>query len=305
MRGGSILPCMRPDTPLRTLIATLLPLISACSGLGLRGGDYRVYETDGGQEIELEHMVRELATADVVFLGEEHDNDAGHRLQLWTFEMLLELRGDLILSLEQFEADVQGDLDRYLAGEIDEETFLAASRPWGNYDEHYRPLIEVARRAGLPVLAANIPRPVARQVAYEGLYSVGNLRIAPWTVWVDEPEYAQHFARAMGRSHLSSQDGGLKRWFAAQCIKDEKMAESIQRALEAARAEGRDPLVVHLCGKFHSNHRLGTVSRLLRRVPDLDVRVVGMNSDEVLRRELSRVERDQGDFIWLVEPEDR
>jgi uncharacterized iron-regulated protein len=294
---------MRPDTLLRAHFVLILPLLSACSGIGRRGGDYRVYETAGGQEIELERMVRELSDVDVVFLGEEHDNDAGHRLQLWTFEMLLELRGDLILSLEQFEADVQPDLDLYLAGAIDEQTFLSSSRPWGNYDQHYRSVVEAARRENLPVLAANIPRPVARQVAYEGLYSVGNLRIAPWTVWVEEPDYARRFARAMGHNHMPAQNGALQRWFAAQCIKDEKMAQSIEQAVEAARAEGRNPLVVHLCGKFHSDYRLGTVSRLQRRMPDLELRVVGMNSDEVLRRKLGADEREQGDYVWLVKPQ--
>ena len=290
--------------PTHRLLALWIPLLAAgCSGLGVRGGDYRVYETAAGTEIELDQLVAEVADADVVFLGEEHDNDAGHRLQLWTIEMLLEQRGDLIIGLEQFEADVQGLMNAYLSGEIDEEAFLDGSRPWGNYPEHYRPVIELARRKGLEVVAANIPRPLARLVAYESLYAVGNQPLAPWTVWVDEPEYAQRFAHAMGRSHMSPDDGGLQRWFAAQCIKDEKMALSLSEAVEAARAEGRDPLVVHLCGKFHSDYRLGTVSRLARYQPDLDIRVVGMNSGEVLARELSEEERRQGDYVWLVRPQ--
>lgn len=295
---------MKAPTLHSALLALLVCAISSCSTLGIRGGDYRVYETQGGTEVELDAMALDLAQADVVFLGEEHDNDAGHRLQLWTVKMLAEERPDLVISLEQFEADIQDVLDAYLAGDIDEEEFLANSRPWGNYHEHYRPIVEFARREGLPVVAANIPRPLASRVAKEGgLYAVGHERFAPWDVWTDEPEYAQRFARAMGRTHISDSDTGLQRWFAAQCIKDAMMAESIAEVWNDLEP-GRRPLVVHLCGKFHSDFGLGTVSRLKRRRGELDVRIVGMESDEVLRRELTEYERRLGDYVWLVEPMD-
>jgi len=288
------------STLLHTLLSPMLLCLASCTGLGLRGGDYCVYETRTGAKIELARLVDELSTVDVLFLGEEHDNDAGHRLQLWTLEMLAESGRDLVISMEQFEADVQSPLDSYLAGTLDEKEFLRDSRPWSNYAEHYRPLIEFAKREGLPVIAANIPRRLAKRVAHEGLYSVGNERLVPWRVWTDEPAYAQRFAKAMGRAHYDENQGGLRRWFAAQCTKDEKMAESIAHTLDLAHARGEQPLLVHLCGKFHSDYYLGTVSRLHRRRPELNLRVVGMNSDRVLDRELDADERSQADYIWLV-----
>ena len=60
----------------------------------------------------------------------------------------------VVLSLEQFERDAQPALDDYLAGRIDEAAFLAKARPWGNYREAYRPLIEFCKARGLPVVAA-------------------------------------------------------------------------------------------------------------------------------------------------------
>src|SRR5690349_22509367 len=46
---------------------------------------------------------------------------------------------------EMFERDVQPALDAYLAGRLSEKDFRAQSRPWGNYDTAYRPLIERAK----------------------------------------------------------------------------------------------------------------------------------------------------------------
>jgi len=292
-----------------TLRAIALPALlflfacSSCTSLGLGGGGFEVRETAGGGELSLGEMARQLAQADVVFLGEEHDNDVGHDLQLRTLRLLAEERPRIVLSLEQFEADVQGPLDDYLTGRIDEATFLESSRPWPNYNAHYRPMVELARRRGWPVLAANVPRPLASRVAKEGgLYAVGHEPLVPWEVWVEEPEYADLFARAMGRRRMRDDDWGLQRWFAAQCVKDEKMAESIADFLSDSPA-GERPLVVHLCGKFHSNYRLGTVSRLQRRLPELDLRVVSMISGPNRSRELGPEERRLGDYVWLVPPQ--
>lgn len=279
-------------------------LFASCSGLGVRGSDYRLYEAPSGEEIELDAIVADLATRDVVFLGEEHDNDVGHQLQLWTVRQLYRSRPNLVISLEQFEADVQERLDLYLGGAITEEELLAEARPWGNYAAHYRPVVEFARERNLPVIAANIPRPLASRVAKRGLDAVGGERFAPWFVWTDEPEYRRLFAEAMGRGHAmgGEVDEGLERWFTAQCIKDEKMAQSIAGVLAAAGDDA--PLVVHLCGKFHSDYHLGTVSRLKRYRPGADVAVVSMQSDDRLGRDLSEDERRVGEYLWVVRPQD-
>jgi uncharacterized iron-regulated protein len=298
-RAGSILRRMSPRSKrAAAALPLLLVLLASCRASGERV-DHRIYAGDGA-EAAFDAMIADLSEADVVFLGEEHDNDVGHRLQLETVRALHAARPELVISLEQFEADVQGVLDLYLAGGIDEAEFLERSRPWPNYAEHYRPVIEYARANGLEVVAANVPRPEARRVAYEGLGVAGELEHAPWSTWVEEPEYAERFAAAMGRAHMAEEDEGLRNWFAAQCTKDDKMAESIARAVVAGRSAGGDPLVVHLCGRFHSDYRLGTASRLLRRLPTLDVRVVGMDSGGDLGRGLEGDELRLGDYVWRV-----
>ncbi len=284
-------------------LLSLSALLTACQSTGLAAADHRTFETQWGQSVPLSVMADDLAQADVVFLGEEHDNDVGHRLQLETFEALIARHPKVILTLEQFEVDIQGQLDLYMAGAIDQETLLKTTRPWPNYLRHYAPIIELAKQHRIPVIAANIPRPVARRIAYEGPGIKSEEWLAPPMIWIDEPEYAQRFARAMGRTPDEEYDEGLERWFTAQCAKDEIMAQSISQVLVRGWSLGQKPLVVHLNGKFHSDHRLGTVSRLLRRHPRLNVRVVGMNSDDVRDRTLNPDEMRQGDYVWLVQPQ--
>lgn len=292
-----ILPALRTLLPL-----LLLPLVLACSSLGSGEGGARIYDTRTGEEVTLDAMANDLASRDVVFLGEEHDNDVGHQLQLSTVRALYARHPRLAISLEQFEADVQGRLELYLIGAITEEEFLAEARPWPNYPQHYRPIVEFAREHGLPVLAANIPRPLASKVAHEDLGAIRGVDFAPRMVWTDEAEYAKLFAAAMGQGHGGGpMQAMMASFFAAQCVKDDMMAESM---VELLAVEGEDPpLVVHLCGKFHSDYHLGTVSRLQRRRPTLDLAVVSMESDPSRKRSLTEDERRRGEYLWLVPPQ--
>lgn len=283
-----------------SLLAIIVVFCSACRSIG-SGSIERVANH---HSTSVASAAKELADADVVYLGEEHDNDVGHELQL---ELTIEMhrkRPEMVVSMEQFEADVQVFLDAYLAGAIDESMFLAHSRPWPNYAEHYRPVVEWAKQNGVPVLAANIPRRHARTVAYNGLGGSDYSLWSPWIVNTDEPAYLSRFMQAMGGSAHETANASMRRWFAAQCIKDDMMAQSIASVFERAHANGdAAPLVVHWCGRFHSDYRLGTVSRVASRLPDLDQRVVSM----IPGREGSRPAPDGlaiGDFVMRVPVQD-
>ena len=56
----------------------------------------------------------------------------------------------------------------------------------------------------------------------------------------------------------------IGRFYEAQCVKDETMAESIARALDAHP----DALVVQVAGGFHVEEGLGTVERVTRRAKE-------------------------------------
>ncbi len=84
----------------------------------------------------------------------------------------------MTVSLEMFERDVQPSLDAYLGGTISEEEFLKASRPWPRYATDYRPLVEFAKDRAWPVVAANVPRRYAADIAKTGIASLSALPTA-------------------------------------------------------------------------------------------------------------------------------
>src|SRR3954465_2618273 len=102
------------------------------AGRGKKDGPaYRVYREDG-TAASMEDIVSGSRKAEVVFFGEEHDDPIGHQVELKLLQQLS--KGTTVaLGLEMFERDVQAIVDEYLAGWINEASFLKASRPWPNY----------------------------------------------------------------------------------------------------------------------------------------------------------------------------
>jgi uncharacterized iron-regulated protein len=233
-------------------------------------------------------MESDLATADLVFLGEQHDDANTHRLELAVLEGLMRRHAKVVLSLEMFERDVQEPLDHFSMGHMEESEFLKVSRPWPEYGTDYKPLVDLAIAHGWPVIAADVPRPIAAEVARSGLEVLQaksdddkKLFAAELKCPTDD-EYFQRFTVAMGGGHTTSGAAtsdaakSMERYYYSQCLKDETMAESIASAYTAAALSSPHPVVVHVTGAFHSDYGQGTVVRTLRRLPGKRAAVVSM-----------------------------
>lgn len=257
----------------------------------------RVYDSRKKKWIDFETLVQRANGVDLVFVGEQHDNTPGHVMELALMEGIARRRaaggGPVTLSLEMFERDAQEPLTAYLNGTRDEASFLAASRPWPNYVPDYRPLIELARTQKWPVIAANIPRPLASMVSRSGLQAFDTLSadVRAKQVAADiscpDDRYGKLFKAWFGEAMNSAGHGApqagpsvsedsvkklavsaaatSQRYYEAQCVKDETMGESVARALTDGRSRGKGALVVHMNGSFHTDYTLGTADRALRR----------------------------------------
>lgn len=244
----------------------------------------RAVELPSGTNVGFPALVQRALAADVVFFGENHDDPETHRVELGLLDAIGRSGRPVILSLEMFERDAQSLLNDYLANRITEADFLAKSRPWDRYVTDYRPMVELAKANGWPVVASNIPRPMASAVGRKGLAALDTLTPAErsWAardIQCPEDAYRARFMETMrghssGGAAASAADtlptAAANRFYFAQCIKDETMAESIVEA----RRRSPNAIIVHYDGAFHSDYRQGTVDRVRRRSPDLRMLVI-------------------------------
>ncbi len=266
---------------------------------------HRVYKSKKKSFTDFEAMLAEVVKSDVVFLGEQHDDPGTHRLERAALEGIGRRRAQVVLSLEMFERDAQAKLDEYVAGKTDEADFLKNSRPWPKYTTDYRPLVELAKAKGWPVIASNVPRRLASVVSRKGLVGVDSLSSADRGFVAAQLEcphdrYFERFKESMGDmsghgQKISAEEAAamVSRFYDAQCVKDETMAE----AIADARTKWPDALVVHVTGAFHTDFAQGTAERATRRLPGARIAVASFVPSEDLDTADGKKIRKQGDFI--------
>jgi uncharacterized iron-regulated protein len=117
--------------------------------------------------------VAEVArAADVVGIGEAHDNPAHHSLQSLLLERMADGGQRPVVALEMLAEDQQATLDQALA-ETTSAADLADRLQWHAHGwpdfAMYFPLFEAARRYRLPVLAADLNVEARRMISRRGL----------------------------------------------------------------------------------------------------------------------------------------
>ena len=304
----------RSAHPRRATLAVVALLAAACApartppaAVVAPVSAFRVHDSSRSRDATFDAMIADLARADVIFIGEQHDDPATHALELAILDGVSRRRDRVVLALEMFERDVQPLLAEYLAGRLPEADFLARSRPWPRYATDYRPLVELASRKGWPVVAGNVPRRLASLVARAGLAGLDTVPPSDRPFLARElrcetsGRYYDRFVQTMtghGGPADSAGDAARRattdRFYAAQCVKDETMAESVVTAL---RDGGAGTLVVHVNGAFHSDFALGTAERVKRRRPDARIVVVTAVPVADPAAEDPAPVRAQGDYV--------
>lgn len=253
--------------------------------------------TQKGKLYDLEDALEFLMDYQVIFVGEEHGSRVSHHAEHSLLKGLSELDPKLVLALEMFERDVQDSVDKYLKGKISEKKFLKQSRPWPNYLEDYRPLIEFAKKKRIPVIAANIPRRAAAAVSKANEISPDVLEedriYLPKVLHLKSKEYYERFISSMDEMVYTSPMRSIERdgLYKAQVLKDAVMAESIEPYM--------DRRILFCCGHFHSDYHLGIPYQLKKNHAKLRVAVIAMASsvDPLPMKDRSKV----ADYIWVEE----
>lgn len=223
-----------------------------------------------------------LQMADIVVIGEQHDDATGHAVQLAVTENLLS-NGRGALALEMLERDEQHLIEDYRDGIIDAETFatLTHSTDWsggGSWAAWYQPCIDAAIDRGSVVIAANAPRRYVKQARKVGWESLAKLDMdrRKLVSHPDHPidgQYRDRFFELMG-GHDESNEADqevVESFYRAQQVWDATMARS---SIDALGAHG--PPVILLVGRFHSDWSGGTVNQIQRRAPSARVLTISL-----------------------------
>jgi len=216
-----------------------------------------VWTVPGGGRIAAPKILARAAKAQVVLLGESHDDADHHRWEAQTVAALSALQPKLVLGFEMFPRRVQPALDRWVAGELSEAAFLKAAdwpQVWGYNAAFYLPLFHFARMHRAPMVALNVEREFVRAVRAGGLQAVAPEKREGVSAPAAASEaylarlfhaYAQHPENK--GSVPARTDPEFLRFAEAQLVWDRAMAQ----ALAAAAARHPQALVIGVMGSQH------------------------------------------------------
>lgn len=253
---------------------------------------YQIF-TKEGVETDFNALVDQAKQSDVILFGEQHNSAIAHWLQLELTVALIE-SSKIKLGAEMFERDNQVALNSYINGEIDQKGLDTLARLWSNYQTDYAPLVNLAKKNNIELIATNIPRRYANLVFRNGFSVLDTLStaekkwIAPLPIDFDPelPTY-KNILTMMG-------DHGTPELVKAQAIKDATMAYSI---LEHRK---KNEIFLHYNGAYHSDFFEGIVWYLKLKEPDLNYFVISTVTQKDINT-LDQEHKSKGDFIIVVD----
>ena len=151
-----------------------------------------IFDTTSLSTVEIEELANRLAEADVVLLGEEHTAMDQKLVHARLVERMAEAGATSCSPWSSSSAEMPRP--RPVGPGRDRRTRAAARRGGGTTAagyrwEYYRPVMEVARTHGIPVVGVNVPREIPREVNRGGLEALrrpagrsgggGHRRVAP------------------------------------------------------------------------------------------------------------------------------
>lgn len=195
--------------------------VDAASVAGRDPRGLAIYDARRDERIDWTVMIARINNADVIVLGEQHDDGVAHATQLAVVQDVAEMHPNRgALSMEMLERDDQAATDDYIEGLMDATAFAktTSSTDWageGSWAKWYQPIIDAAVSDGWTVIAANAPRRylrIARSQGYERLAAMPPARrelIAIPKTW--PAAYRQRFIdvmNGMGGEDEEDDEGG-------------------------------------------------------------------------------------------------
>lgn len=242
------------------------------------------WQVPGGEVVSRATVIERASQAQVVLLGENHDDAAHHRWQLETLAALYRTAPGLSVGVEMFPRRLQPVLDAWSRGELDEAAFLEQTewqKTWGMAPELYMPIWRFVRDHRIALHALNVDRSEVRKVSGGGWQALDptlaaelGTPAAPVAAYRDglREIYDAHMTH-LPEGHKPT-DGDFERFVEAQLLWDRAMAAGI--ASQSAKG-----MVVGIMGSGHIRFGHGVPHQLRDLAVSSVYSLVPLAADEV------------------------
>ncbi len=281
------------------------PWVSKISTIKAPIGPEEILRLPQGDPATFMQLLDDLDRARVIYVGESHDQIEHHHIQVRMIQALMARGKDVVIGMEMFGRSQQSVLDRWSQGLLTEEEFLKEIQwktTWGMDYELYKGILDMAKSYHLKVLGLNVPRDLVRKVAENGTAKLSSeeKKGLPEMDLTDREHRAYIASIYKGHGEGSARNFG--KFYEAQCLWDEAMAESLFEFLRSSQAEGKTILV--FAGSGHVAFNFGIPKRLYRRITVSSKTMVLKAWTEKLDTgsTFTKASSPVADFLWITKP---
>jgi len=254
-----------------------------------------IYDTARAKSIDFDELLRQLAPARVIYVGEQHTVPAHHQAQLRVIQALVDSGRKVRVGMEMFAGTYQARLDQWSAGQMDWETFLKRSHwyaNWGFDDTLYKDILVYIKEKHLKLIGLNIPFHIPRKISVGGLDNLlpAERAMLPKQINTADAEHRAYVEESFKMHHLKGRSD-FENFYAAQCAWEDGMAQSVAEHLAA------DTMVV-IVGNGHIKRKFGVPNRAFER-SQAPFRTIYLATPGM------QVALEDADFIWVTTAEAR
>jgi len=257
----------------------------------------QIYDLTRQRRATVQDIVDAARGKRFVFLGENHATTDHQQMEAEVIAALVGAGRHVVVGMEMYQRPKQNWLDQWSSGTISEADFVTQSDwkgQWGYDFAFYRPVFQVVRDNGLPLVGLNIPRIWVRDVGQQGFAGLPDDAKAELPPAMDLSNKDHHaiFDALMGGHPAGGSN--MDNMYAAQVLWDEAMSDTAIKYLDKAPKDPKAVFVV-IAGSGHLEYKQGINWRIAKRKAGDGVTVIMMQSDEP-----ATVSRGIGDFVYVT-----
>jgi uncharacterized iron-regulated protein len=263
-----------------------------------------IWDVAAERRVSEAELVERVQAANIVLLGETHDNPDHHRMQATLLRYFAARHDAPAIVFEMLEHRQQPAVDATLRANANDVDALAQTVGWASSGwpawSMYRPIFEAAVAAHGLILAAGIDRDEAMRTAHEGVAALAPTLVGAFGLDSPlPPEQQASLRRGMSEAHCGLlADGMLDTMVLVQRARDALLAERLH---EGARGHG----ALLIAGTGHVRRDRGVPEQLARAygTTSLAVALLPVSAQEAVPQRYAAVFDARilpFDFVWFT-----
>ena len=241
----------------------------------------KIYSSQTKQEVTYQELLGDITKAEVIYLGENHENADHHRHQAQIIKDLIKQGKKPAIGFEFFSVDQTGHLMTYVSSysvkhpaSVDKkrEAILRSNLGWMSRSDRtwqfYYQFVKLAAENKLTVFGSDLPAGIIRRITRNGSDNLteiekGFLQTTPF----EDEAYRQLMLERFKVAHCGYSHGNMmERMYDAWLARNDAMAHSIATM---KKANPNQPVVMIL-GKGHTENNMAVYERVAYRIPNIE-----------------------------------